>query len=72
VWDDESVSLLQQGTSVWTRHEALGAVTASMFVELPATPRAAAAEAVAAGGSKAATGFDLSRFVKMQMLTVKV
>ena len=68
------MSLLQQGTSVWAREEALGAVIDSMFVELPATPRAAAAEAAAEASALGAATLrsDLARFVTIQLLTFKV
>ena len=73
VWADDSVSLLQQSVSVWTREEALGAVIDLMFVELPAaTPSwgaAAAAQAVSEGASHL---LGLSGFVNMQILAAKV
>lgn len=44
-WEDYRLSYLQQGQVVWVREEALAAVTATSFVELPAPSSRAAAGA---------------------------
>lgn len=42
VWQDERISFVQQGVSVWTRDEALGGVTTALFSDLPPGKKAAA------------------------------
>lgn len=69
VWGDDSVSLLQQRLSVWTREEALGAVVDSIFVELPATPKTAPHAELTDSSSSSNSIMD---FINMQILAAKV
>ncbi len=65
VWRDQYMSMHQQGLTLWGREEALGAVTSSLFVELPAAAPSGKGEA---GKSKT----DFSQFLRVQILSVKV
>ncbi|MEW5302534.1 MAG: hypothetical protein WDW36_005311 [Sanguina aurantia] len=64
-WDDGQLSLVQQGVSVWTRDEALSALMATMFVDLPADKHDLS---MAAPGSSV----SMSTRVRLQLLGAKV
>ena len=66
MWGDDSVSLLQQRLSVWTREEALGAVVDSIFAELPATPK------TAPRADSPSAPNNVMDFINMQLLAAKV
>lgn len=62
---DESLMLLEQGTAKWVREEALGSVTGSLFLDLPAPSPELASQWRAAAPT-------LSERIQAEFISIKV
>ncbi len=62
---DDSLALIEQGKASWVREEALGSVTGSLFLDLPAPSPELAAQWRAAAPT-------LSERIQAEFLSIKV